>query len=81
MMIEWRKIYFCLMISRLYLLVLKILIIRNKSEKKLFMKIILKSIKLYKGLSKINFVERIILLFTQSIKRVILKGILHNVYI
>lgn len=46
------------------------------------MKIILKSIKVYKGLSKINFVERIILLFTQSINlRVILKGILHNVYI
>lgn len=45
------------------------------------MKIILKSIKVYKGLSKINFVERIILLFTQSIKRVMLKGILHNVYI
>lgn len=38
------------------------------------MKIILKSIKVYKGLSKINFVKRIILLFTQSIKRVILKG-------
>lgn len=62
MMIEWRKIY-CLMILRLYLFVFKILIIRNKLEKKLFMKIILKFIKLYKGLLKINFVERIILLF------------------
>lgn len=33
MMIEWRKIYFCLMILRLYLFVFKILIIRNKLEK------------------------------------------------
>lgn len=59
----------------------RLLTCTQNSEKKLFMKIILKSIKVYKGLSKINFVERIILLFTQSIKRVILKGILHNVYI